>query len=794
MATMMSRVGSAIVCFMACIVALRLVTLPWMSLGLFALMAALPILCGCQLTSSRHWWTAAVAPAGICVISITANLYITVLLVAAWLLFVSRNTTPERGCAPRQYAHALLLFALVDLTLLRHGAIRVILAESAHRYTGLIRESWGRGPVLGPDLLHLRFLVFTVVSALPLIYGCRRTSWLVALCQLLYVITLMTLVSPENLALYFACAAGPSIAAVLGMGPSLTNRVVLPRPRLQRWGVHALQIIGVIYFIVTLCLASSLSASPGDAPSILFVNDRNGPERGELDMTAFASPEGEITSDAFDEWRDQAIYDKLVTRLLPGLGYNVSLKDMTEVQPSDYARFNVVVLICLQHSLPSDHVGALSQAVSAGRTNVLIAGDHTDIRGVQKPFNDFMGPLGIKLNYDSAYPLSDWKGNLVFLAHPMNGPLPLCDPQIAPDPQFSVGATLDLTGWSSLPLVEAADGFSDLGTPNAPMYAGLGDMSYTENEVRGGLILAAERTLGRGAIVAFGDTAFLQNASIAHNFTYIASLFSYLSSSGNGGRTARLVPLAIASACAAIASLLVYFSTVYASSCIALAIITPIVASTYRPKHEIVQAATGMLTVIDDSHAEVTRNHDHELGSGTIIDMLGATTPCLTLACNAWDVIDAESLQCIVLLAPRGALSDREKAQLLEFLDRGGRVVFASGYYESKSHADWLRSLECTITPVTVGAGQQIDVVDSKYTAEPNIVEAWAMDLSGKWHVVCKCFDRPIAAYRDYGKGRIYVISDSYMLLDGAMSVGTHVNPHCFAFVNALIKDLQISH
>jgi hypothetical protein len=802
----------SIACFVSSVEVLGLVPVAWRSIVSCVLWAAL------VGAFSRPQWLSVrrifhyVAPLVLCLASLLFHPYLAATLAAGWLCLLASASVGKDVWLLRQYARAILLFEVVELLLLKHSMVDLLLVDLVHGYTRLIRASHGAGDIVGPSQIEYRLLVFSIVVTTPLMSR-GALPWLLTMCQAMFVIAFIPLrvyVHPWAA----MSAAGISSCMLVGLLPSgdgHDDEVASSDTKRREWALWALRLAGMFGLLLSVALGGSAYCErswgrpprPASGPassaqsdhSILFLNDRDrtGKEGDERDMTHFGSRGDAASAGDFDQDRRHPLYDKLAKRFLPALGYRVSIKSLEEVAPEEYVKHRLVVLICIQNKMPAAHRRALYECIRSGRTNLLIAGDHTDIRGVRGPFNDLMVPLGVELNYDSAIPFGQWYSQIVYSLHPVNGLLALAQMGKGGDPGVSVGGSLTLDKRVSRPVLEAGDGFADQGTPDAPMIAGLGDMSYTTNEVRGGLVLAAERPYGNGTVMAFGDTAFLQNGSLVRNFTYVASVFEFLTRRRGVLDTMSFMSLALLCGTIAACSLAFRFSWKYAIACVALGVASIVLSGALKGSYQVIRDLHCELAIIDNCHGEGLKPYDRDKNAGIIANLIDRTTSLLTLETNALEAIDASRVRGILLFAPRGAFGSAQQNRLVQFVLGGGGLLFASGFPEAEPHAPWLRKFGCRIAPVPLGAGQQVSLVDKSYGHTPRITETWGLELSNKWRSVLTCYERPVVALRDYGAGRVCIVSDGSALLDGAMGSGSHTNKDSFIFFSRLLDGLGLN-
>jgi len=789
----MLPVTMSLALFFSSAVTLQLLQIPWGSLCvLIVLLAVGPASLPAGI-SARQRGLHIIAAAMLFLGSTSLLPVVTGLLLAGWFVALARLQQGARAAILRHFSFTICLYLAAALLVLDQGPVLLGMTDVFHWGTRLLRHAIGRGEILGPDLLHGRFLIFSLIACLTRPVSQPRW-WLLPLVQAGIVCGLLaarTWIGMTAVLTVSLITAASGIALTVPTDASTadgTNSGLRRRRRDLAW--HGALLTCLAFLLAELILPQLPVRAAGSRPSILFVNDRHEIEGDERDMTLFATPRtGSLAQ--FEKARGRPRYDKLAHRLLPALDFDVTIRDLQDCRPEDYSRFQVVVLICLQHELPADHWQGLQDAIRTGATNLLVAGDHTDIHGVQGPFNALMAPLGISLNYDSVYPFGQWRSQLVYCRHPAHGMRSLVPVGRGGESGYSVGGSLTLDPWAARPLLVAADGFADQGTPDAPMYAGLGDSAYTPNETRGGLVLAAERPLGRGTILAFGDTAFLQNSSVAQNFAYLSSLFDYLIQP-RWHRAGAILRYAALGASWILLGLVVARRAAGAAALgTAAFVICTGLATTNRSEAAAVQRLQSPITVIDNSHGEVFRYHDESQGNRVLEEILERTSDSLVVMTNAWRALPAGRVTTLVLLAPRGAFTPGEQDQLVDYVDQGGRLVVASGYYEAQPHADWLRRFDCEITPLVLGAGQQIQSTSADSPGPPRVTETWGLNLGPEWDSAVTCFDRPIIASRQFGNGRVGIVADSFACLDGALAVGRSIQPDSFHFFSDWLTDLQ---
>jgi hypothetical protein len=156
--------------------------------------------------------------------------------------------------------------------------------------------------------------------------------------------------------------------------------------------------------------------------------------------------------------------------------------------------------------------------------SLLVLGEHTikEADGSSR-FNDVLGPTGMHVRFDSAmFEVGGWLHSYEALAHPTTAAIP--DDRN----EFGVvtGASVAVN-WPARPLVVGRWGYADPGDEGAGE-SKMGNHRYDPGEKLGDLVLVAEQPLGRGRIIAFGDTSSMTNGITVGAHWFTSRLLGYL--------------------------------------------------------------------------------------------------------------------------------------------------------------------------------------------------------------------------------------------------------------------------
>jgi len=156
--------------------------------------------------------------------------------------------------------------------------------------------------------------------------------------------------------------------------------------------------------------------------------------------------------------------------------------------------------------------------------SLLVMGEHTTIDSDgSNRFNEVLEPTNIRVEFDSGtYAVGGWLQSYDAITHPAT--IGVRDKHN----QFGVviGASLE-TGWPARPILIGKWGWSDMGDQGSSR-AMMGNGQYDSGEKLGDLILVAEQPVGKGRVIAFGDTSSLTNGINVNSYVFTSRLFGYL--------------------------------------------------------------------------------------------------------------------------------------------------------------------------------------------------------------------------------------------------------------------------
>lgn len=445
---------------------------------------------------------------------------------------------------------------------------------------------------------------------------------------------------------------------------------------------------------------------------------------------------------------------------LEDLGYQVQLGvDWMEVKPE---RADLVIMLNPHGKMESGEREKILSFISKGG-RLFLLGDHTHMFGLENDYFDLTRELGISFNFDTAIYFKDlWKGCL-------RSPNLTLDMMLK-DQRYLTnivqGASLSVT-YPATPLIIGEYGWSDPGDlENESGY--LGDRKYATKERTGDLVLAAKRDYGKGRILVFGDTSFLQNSPFSTSYPFIQL---YLSILLNEEKTfwRILFPLLF------LLLTLFYciegkdlkkfmgiparlFSLIMMLAFLALAVSL----SKKDPYFNLPARGERLRAGIDSNFYPTYYRNDWDSsnrGLGGLKNTLirEGFLPYVTFDLK---VLKDNRLDLYLLLGPNKKILPEEADYLIRFVERGGTLIIAAGYEHHEQMTQLLEKISLKImnTPYSLLEGEDTNL-------KLRFVSAWplATDQGGRWSVLCQTWDeKPLIAEKPISRGRVIFVGDSY--------------------------------
>jgi hypothetical protein len=413
--------------------------------------------------------------------------------------------------------------------------------------------------------------------------------------------------------------------------------------------------------------------------------------------------------------------------------------------------------------------------------NLIVMGDHTNIGGVMAPTNGYLKGSGLHLRFDSAIPFDpSWrwrdKGRLSTL-------LFRDEPSFQTALGTSIGASLDVPLDADVLLI-GENAFSDTGNPLYGV-SRLGNEAPDPKEKKGGLILVARKRLGRGCVIAFGDTSAFQGSSASRSHAYMTDHLERLASApalSNTRILGLLCALLMVVACltlnnpAAVAGLVLIL--------LANKALLPGRTIVYNPS----QAAT-----VDFSHVPVSLLRDKERN----FEALGHLFNNHGLALSYGNVDDARQPLPKVVFLPASAVPYGEETvkRVLDAVSQGSRLIISAGSDQSSCFANFSIAIGMKWGDSRAGSAHEVKILDPvlaekiKSLQKVNFKESWAILPTGpEWNVLSTCWGMDLVCERRWGKGAIVVVGDTRFFETGNLATDQYVAEANVDFVERMLS------
>jgi hypothetical protein len=387
---------------------------------------------------------------------------------------------------------------------------------------------------------------------------------------------------------------------------------------------------------------------------------------------------------------------------------------------------------------------------------LLVMGDHTDLLGMRRPLNELLAPVGIRFEFDSAFPLRrHWRHSLETRPHPMTAGLVGQE-----GAQIGTGASLTLHGLRARAMILGRYGFGDLGNrANAGQGAYLGDYRHQRGERLGDPVLVAAARQGAGRVAVFGDTTSLQPLSLPQAFEFVERTFRYLA----GGAPPRAVPTAALAWAALLAGAALTWAARPPSSALvslALALVGADAAGDALAARAAPALPRQRLAVIDVAHVErLPLEHFVEGAMGGVGPAL-MRAGYLPLVAREPAPERLAGASAAVFVAPVRPAAPALLAGLSRMLARGGTLLVVAGG-ESRPAADRLLAL-CGLRLGRYPLGP------AEGPAGVQFVDAWPLVPTGTtpWRSLVALGEDALIAESRPQRGRCLAIGDGRFFTD----------------------------
>lgn len=442
-------------------------------------------------------------------------------------------------------------------------------------------------------------------------------------------------------------------------------------------------------------------------------------------------------------------------------GYELDIIDRDQIIPSDLENQQVLVLINSGTPWGKSKEVILDFVREGG--SLIVLGDHTDVFGLMKCFNDLLGDAGIRFKFDSAYNARDnWRGCLVTTDNAMECRWEQINPGLA------VGASFDLSGYATA-IVSGRYGHSDTGMRGNVMGSFLGNYKFDDEELIGDLPLVAEVNVGQGRILAFGDTSTFQGAIASKMENVVIPIFEYVCR--RPGYLERNLAKLFAGILSATLVLMLFGSSVpiHLASQTSL-FLTLLIGTGWGLFVQNKDLVIDNSTVLIAQHSFNNTGH-YDVNVNPIGPLYSAIHRCGFRQHEpaTWNREEIMSSRAVCFIAPQKHFTESQIAQLNEYELQGGVLIVAVGRDDFKPSESLLNAHMLTLANRPLGRVNFSTKQTKKNRSYPQLVDAWpiestnGLDLEDRSDIdVLLAFGgETLVVFCKKGQGGMLLISDS---------------------------------
>jgi len=442
--------------------------------------------------------------------------------------------------------------------------------------------------------------------------------------------------------------------------------------------------------------------------------------------------------------------------------------------------------------------------------SLLVMGEHTtrDAAGTNR-FNEVLAPTAMRVRFDSAtFAVGGWLQSYEVMSHPITA-------GVADDRnQFGVviGASVQ-AGWLARPLLMGKWGWNDPGDEASPR-AMMGNGRYDPGEKLGDVVLAAEQPLGKGRIIAFGDTSGLTNAINVSSHVFTTRLFAYLAAGGPRMHPAWRQCIALLGG-AFLVLLLCRRPGALRTSVVAIGLTASLVACTAANRANARALPDGRLQTpnnlayIDASHVEAVSSESWRPDGVGGLALTLMRNGYLTLTAPELTPERLERAGLLISMAPFRSFSQTEIEMVRDFVEAGGTFIMMTGYEQEALGQPLLDAFgfavgippDKTLEPEPMGHFKAPFLESQSRRVYVRFHAAWPVTCSdaGARVIAYGKNNRPVIMMRELGAGRAILIGDACFATNknlenenGAPFEGLRENADFWRWLMTLVRDEQV--
>jgi hypothetical protein len=476
----------------------------------------------------------------------------------------------------------------------------------------------------------------------------------------------------------------------------------------------------------------------------------------------------------------------------------------SDLSAADLAAADVLVVIFPDEPWHEGQLPRIEDFVRRGGS-LLVLGEHTtrDEAGCAR-FNELLAHTAMTIEFDSAtFAVGGWLQSYEAIHHPMTAGIG--------DEQNEFGVVIGASvgvRWPARPILVGRWGWADEGDETSAR-AMMGNDRYESGERLGDVVLAAEQPLGRGRIVAFGDTSSLTNAINVSSHRFTSRLLAYLAGPAAHPAWRQLVAILTF---AFLTALVCWRPAVRKTTLVAL-----IVTASFTIASGITQRAMNplpdgrgkgpnTLAYIEASHlgAYSSESWRPEGVGGLALTLM--RNGYLTLALHELTAERLARAGLLVVLAPSRAFSPPQREMVRAFVHRGGILILCAGGEAAGASRSLLDAFDLRIGPPDQDGGEPAPLGHFKSPYLESEGKRVYVRFHAAWpvagddpnaHVMAYGRgDRPVIIRQRLGAGQVVLIGDTCFAMNknleyenGAPFEGLRENADFWRWLLSLLRE-----
>ncbi len=439
-----------------------------------------------------------------------------------------------------------------------------------------------------------------------------------------------------------------------------------------------------------------------------------------------------------------------------------------DLSEADLADADALVLIFPHEPWADGQLDRVHQFIRRGGS-LLLLGEHTtgDADGNSR-FNDVLAPTSMRMRFDSAtFAVGGWLHSYEAMAHPTTT-------GISDDRnEFGVviGASVQAR-WPARPLLVGRWGWNDAGD-EASARAMMGNGRYDSGEKLGDLILAAEQPMGKGRVIAFGDTSSFSNAINVSSHVFTSRLLAYLAEGADAHPMWRqLLAAMIALLLAVLLCLrpgIAKIALVAVGLAASLVVCAQATSAAAKPLPDGRRTTPNNLAYIDASHLEAYSGESWRPDGVGGLALTLMRSGYLTLSLDELTAERLERAGLLVSIASARTFSPEEKRTIADFVSAGGSFIITVGQNRIGPSLPLLRELGFqpeqadALEPEPLGHFKSPYLESAEQRVYVRFHAAWSVRSSdADARVIAYGRDhQPVIILRRIGAGKVVLVGDT---------------------------------